>query len=63
MQIIIDRFEGDYAIVEICAGKYANLPRALVPADAQEGDILQITKAETNRAEKIETLMNNLFEA
>ncbi len=62
MQFIIDRFEGDYAVVELGAKQFVNLPRALVPADAKEGDTLEIKKIETDRKEKIENLMNSLFE-
>lgn len=62
MQIIIDRFEGDYAVVETDVKQLIHLPRALVPADAKEGDTLEITKIETDRKEKVENLMNSLFE-
>lgn len=62
MQCIIDRFEGDYAVVEYGEKHYFNLPRALVPADANEGDALEISKITTDRKEKIESLMDSLFE-
>ena len=41
MKVIVDRFEGDYAVVEIAIGKCVNIPRVLVP-DAKEGDIIKI---------------------
>ena len=41
MEVIVDRFEGDYAVVEIAIGKCVNIPRVLVP-DAKEGDIIKI---------------------
>lgn len=44
MKVVIDRFEGDYAIVEI-AGTRVDVPRALIPADCKEGDALQFARA------------------
>ena len=48
MYIVIDRFEGNFAVVELPDGGLADLPRALVPADAGEGSVLRI---ETDAAE------------
>ncbi|MGN1457056.1 MAG: DUF3006 domain-containing protein, partial [Acutalibacteraceae bacterium] len=39
MQVIIDRFEGEYAVVEIDSGNFVNLPKILIP-DAHEGDVV-----------------------
>lgn len=64
MKVIVDRFEGDYAVVEIAIGKCVNIPRVLVP-DAKEGDIIkiEIEKEETEKRKKyIKDLMNNVFE-
>lgn len=64
MQVIIDRFEGSNAIVEIEEGIFANIPQILIP-NAKEGDVIDITinKKETQkRADKIKKIMNNLFE-
>ncbi len=64
MEVIVDRFEGDYAVVEIAIGKCVNIPRVLVP-DAKEGDIIKIetSKKETEERKKyIKDLMNNVFE-
>ena len=64
MKVTIDRFEGNYAVVEISEGNFANLPRILVP-EANEGDIVDIridideTEARKNRIKK---LQNALFE-
>ncbi len=63
MKVIIDRFEGDYAVVELDKGKFVNLPRELVP-DAKENDVVQILvdKKETQkRKEHIANLMDSLF--
>ena len=64
MKVIIDRFEGDYAVVEIDKEKFVNLPKELVP-DAKEGDviIIRVDHEETNkRKEHVKDLMNQLFE-
>lgn len=64
MKVIVDRIEGDYAVVEIAIGKCVNIPRVLVP-DAKEGDIIkiEIEKKETEKRKKyIKDLMNNVFE-
>lgn len=64
MEVIIDRFEGEYAIVELDIGIFCELPKVLVP-NAKEGDVISITinNTKTNeRKEKITNLMNNLFE-
>lgn len=42
MKLIIDRFEGEFAIVEIPDGQIINCPKVLLPADAKEGSILNI---------------------
>ena len=64
MKVIIDRFEGDYAVVEIEVGKCVNLPKVLVP-NSKEGDVINIeidTIETNNRKNKINDLMKNLFE-
>lgn len=42
MNIIIDRFEGNFAVVELEDKRMINMPRELVPEEAREGDILVI---------------------
>lgn len=64
MEVIVDRIEGDYAIVEIEKGNMSNLPLDLVP-NVKEGDIVTITinKDKTeDRKNTIEELMNSVFE-
>lgn len=41
MTVIIDRFEGAFAVVELPDGSMANLPASLVPG-AGEGDAVRI---------------------
>lgn len=64
MKVIIDRFEGTYAIVEIAEGVFEQIPNSLLPG-AKEGDIINISieKTETKkRKEEIEKLMDQVFE-
>lgn len=64
MRVIIDRIEGDYAIVEIGVGKIVSVPRILFQ-NAKEGDVfkIEIDTGETEiRKEKVQKLMNDLFE-
>ena len=41
MKVIIDRFEGEYAVVEIDVGKCVDVPKVLFP-NAKEGDVVEI---------------------
>lgn len=64
MDVIVDRIEGDYAVVEIEKGKMCNLPIELVP-NVKEGDVVSIiiNKSKTDERKKtIEELMNSVFE-
>lgn len=64
MKIIIDRFEGEYAVCEIEVGTIVNIPKILVP-NATEGDVItiEVDKNETeDRKKHVQELMNNLFE-
>ena len=64
MLVTIDRFEGEYAVVEIEEGKYARIERILLP-DMHEGDVISIT-SDTDyrdaRRTRIEELKKDLFE-
>lgn len=65
MELIIDRFEGEYAIVELEAGVFESIPKTILPSKAQEGDILKITidsEGTKKRLANINNLMDNLFE-
>ena len=64
MEVIVDRFEGEYAILEIDKDNFVEVPRILV-LDAKEGDVVSIVvlKEKTEeRKDKISKLMDNLFE-
>ena len=64
MKVIIDRFEEGFAVVELDAGNMVNMPRVLLPQEAKEGDVIDISidLSETEKRKKsIASLMNNLF--
>ena len=70
MKVIIDRFEGDYAICEMPGRKMINIERNKIPANSKEGDAIyigetgsQIDAEETNKLkENIEKLMDDVWE-
>ncbi|HYH02434.1 MAG TPA: DUF3006 domain-containing protein [Bacillota bacterium] len=58
MKVVIDRFEAEYAVVEMPDGTTAVLSRTLLP-QAKEGDVVEVvvSQAETGkRAKKISKL-------
>ena len=64
MKVIIDRFEGEFAVVEIDEGVFADLPKVLIP-DAKVGDVINIAideAATKSRKEAVLDLMNQVFE-
>jgi hypothetical protein len=42
MRIIIDRFEGDFAVVELENKHFTNMPKSLVPQGAKESSVISI---------------------
>lgn len=65
MKVIIDRFEGDYAVVELPDRSTIDMSKKLIPQGAKEGDVLkiEIDKDETaKRRERIQKLMEELWE-
>ena len=63
MKLIIDRFEGDFAVVEAEDGKTYNVPKGLFHC-CSEGDVLNLEfdEEETKkRRENVKNLMNKLF--
>lgn len=64
MNFIIDRFEGDYAVVELKNKEIVDIPRVILPVEAKEGDLINISiqKTETeNREKRIQDKFNSLF--
>lgn len=63
MKIIIDRFEGEFAVAEMPDKSYVNVPKALL-SEFCEGDVLKIQKdiEETQkRKRKAEDAFSALF--
>lgn len=64
MKVIIDRFEGNYAVVELEDKRTINMPKVLLPTEAKEGSVISIMvdQEETDkRRKRIEGLMNKLW--
>lgn len=64
MKLIIDRFEGDLAIVELPDGRMIDCPKELLPDNTKEGSILSIIVDEDATKEKLQKntdRMNRLF--
>jgi len=70
MQVIIDRFEGSFAVCEDENRKTINIERAKLPKEAKEGSVLiiqgdniEIDHIETeNRKDRIKKMMDSLWE-
>lgn len=65
MKIIIDRFEGKYALVELEDQQIVEMPRVLLPHGASEGDVIVLMidkKATENRRKDIKKLMDSLWD-
>lgn len=64
MKFIIDRFEGDFAVVELENKTLANMPKILLPSSVQEGDVIEIIvnkKHTEERKENIKKLMDEVW--
>ena len=64
-KFIVDRIEGDKAVLECENGDMVNLELKALPKNIKEGDVInfQENSDETKaRKEKIKNLMNSLFE-
>ncbi|MCX7905054.1 MAG: DUF3006 domain-containing protein [Caloramator sp.] len=68
MKGVIDRFEGDFAIIVFDDGKVENINRQLIPKEAREGDVIvfaattYIDKEETLKRKKESNKYLNLWE-
>lgn len=63
--LIIDRFEGDWAVLE-WRGTTFKLPRRLLPENAREGDVLTVSfardaDATVARRQRVRRLEDDLF--
>lgn len=69
MKVIIDRFEGDFAVCEREDRKMIDVEISRIPSSAKEGDILNITddcitidvEATETRKKEIEELTKDLW--
>lgn len=64
MKFIIDRFEGDIAVIELEDGGFLDIPKLLV-ANAAERDCMEIrvdTETTNDRKKRVEVLAEALFE-
>lgn len=64
MKLTIDRIEEEWAVCEYEKGRTLNLPTALLPADAREGDVLRLIvdrEGTDERKARAEELRNRLF--
>ncbi len=64
MQVILERFENNQAILELESGNHVVIPKILVET-FEEGDIIDIIKneEETKKCkEDVESIMNRLFQ-
>ena len=62
MKVIIDRFEGQFAVVELPDKTLINMPSVLLP-DASEGDVVSINiehEETRQRAERIHKMFEKL---
>jgi hypothetical protein len=68
--LIIDRFEDSMAVCETFDRRIVNIPRQRLPAEAKEGDIINIEgktilidhKSTTNRKKAIQKSLDELIE-
>ena len=65
MKVIVDRFEGKHAMVELAEGVFINMPRTLLSNLVEERDviIIEIDEEETEqRQNRMEEMMGHLQE-
>jgi len=69
MRGIIDRFEGEYAVVELEDGKFININKIKLPIGVEEGMVIQIEESITidkdetvKRKKEIERLTEGLWD-
>jgi len=70
MKVIIDRFEGKYAVCETEEKKMINIDKSMVPSEATEGDVLDVdgnlivldTEMTMKRKKNISRLVDEIWE-
>ena len=64
MKVIIDRFEGDLAVLELENGEFINVDIRILPSNAMEGSIITISCDENETDKKrteVKQKMNAIF--
>jgi Protein of unknown function (DUF3006). len=64
MKYTIDRFEGEFAVIELESQQFVNIPRCALPVSTKEGDIISVNIDEdetAKRKEQIKKLMNDVW--
>jgi len=59
MKWTIDRFEGEYAVME-CNNNHFNIPKNILPEGIKEGDIINVSVDRAETSDKKENLQNRL---
>jgi hypothetical protein len=70
MRVIIDRFEGNFAVCEKEDRAMINIEKSKLPSEVKEGDVLVVdgdkividVKGAADRKQKIKKLMDDLWE-
>lgn len=65
MKVTIDRFEGEFAVVELPDRSMVNMPKVLLPENSNEGNVIEIKidEAATKREkDSIRKLMDEVWE-
>jgi hypothetical protein len=65
MKFTIDRFEGDFAVVELDNGDMMDVPKCFIPKGAKAGDVIKVEvdkEGTKERKKKIEELAKDLWE-
>lgn len=66
LKVVIDRFEGEYALVEDENKNIINMPKCLVPVNAKEGSVIKIELDEDEtkrRNEDAKSLFDSIFKS
>ncbi|AEG59248.1 DUF3006 domain-containing protein [Desulforamulus ruminis] len=66
MRAIVDRFEEEWAVLEVEGSLMWNVPRDFLPEEVKEGSVVQFffsfdPDATAEAEEEIETLINDVF--
>lgn len=64
MKFIIDRFEGEIAVIELENGDIIEIPKIILPDNASEGTVINIScdDEETNKKrDAVKKKMNSIF--